>query len=533
MLGVKKGSWFARVRHSEQHFGDFAVPTDTIVYLTQKIPLADGYVNNTAGNERSSSLYLRYGKGRFSTALSTSNVYQKAGFFAGAHGIPDPDEVIDDGDLRDVDLPYSSVNHLKVALQTKYLWDDITATWNLAYQNNHREEWSYFHTHYGTQSAPLVDPDLEIALFLNNYSSGMKLDFVHSSSLSSVASWDIAYQSNDIAGYSFLLPAYDRLTTGVAWVSTYRVHSELTLSGGLRYDFGNINIEQYEDEYLVTYLEDAGYDEQTIEANRVRSYGLNRNFGDYSLSLGGVWEVDAANSLRFNLGRSYRLPTPNELASNGLHHSSFRHEHGDPSLDAERGWQFDLEYGFSTSLFSLNVSPYVSWYSSYIYLQPTGEWSVLPDAGQIYRYSQCEAFFAGAELSAEVRFASNFSYDLAVEYVYSINVDERIPLSYTPPTTATNSVAWEHSLGRVVAEWQFVADQNRVARNEDPTPGANLFNLSASFDLSSFSEGASLTLSVDNIFNTKYLNHLSYYRQVEIPEPGRNFQLSLKIPFKL
>lgn len=533
MLGVKSGSWFARVRHSEQHFADFAVPTDTVVYLTQKIPLADGYVNNTAGSERSSSLYLRYGSGRFSTALSASNVYQKAGFFAGAHGIPDPDEVIDDGDLRDVDLPYSSVNHLKVALQTKYLWDDITATWNLAYQNNHREEWSYFHTHYGTQEAPEVDPDLEIALFLNNYSSGMKLDIAHSSTLSSVVSWDIAYQSNDIAGYSFLLPAYERLTTGVAWVSTYRATGNLLLSGGVRYDYGHIATEEYADDYLVTYLQGAGYSDEVVEENRVRSYAIDRDFGDYSFSLGGVWDMDSYSSLRFNAGRSFRLPMANELASNGLHHSSFRHEQGDPTLDSERGWQFDVEYGFESGWLSLSFSPYVSWYASYIYLQPTGEWSVLPDAGQIYRYSQCEAFFTGAELSAEVRLPLGFSYNLGAEYVYSVNLDRNVPLSFTPPTTVRNSLGWSKKLCQLTAEWKFIADQNRVAQNEDPTPGANLFNFSASFDLSALSEGASLTLSVDNIFNTKYLNHLSYYRQVEIPEPGRNFQLSLKIPFKL
>jgi len=40
-----------------------------------------------------------------------------------------------------------------------------------------------------------------------------------------------------------------------------------------------------------------------------------------------------------------------------------------------------------------------------------------------------------------------------------------------------------------------------------------------------------LSLSIRNLFDAKYFNHLSFYRKVEIPEPGRNFQLYIKVPF--
>jgi iron complex outermembrane recepter protein len=36
---------------------------------------------------------------------------------------------------------------------------------------------------------------------------------------------------------------------------------------------------------------------------------------------------------------------------------------------------------------------------------------------------------------------------------------------------------------------------------------------------------------VQNLLNTVYWNHLSYYRQIGLPEAGRNVQLSLNIPF--
>ncbi len=537
MVGLKRGKWFVRARHSEQHFADFAVPTDTVVYLTQNMPITDGRVNNTAGYERSSSIYLRYGGKRFSSALSLSNAYQKAGFYPGAHGIPDPSRVVDDGNIRNIDLPYNSVNHFKASLLNRYWWDRGFATWNVSYQSNQREEWSLFHTHYSGQEMPTVDPDLEIALTLQNLSSNMSANFNHSERFESTVCLDLVYQENAIGGYSFLLPSYRRATLGAAWVGTYRPSERWIISGGVRYDGGYIDVDKFYDDNLVEYLSASGYSDSVIEQNGTRSYALNRCFNDYSLSLGAVWSANTNNTLRFNVGRSFRLPTANELAANGVHHSSFRHEQGDPTLDSERGWQVDFGYSFRNEysegrFINLNFSPYASWYSSYIYLQPTGLWSVLPHAGQIYRYMQCEAFFAGGEVSFEADLPYGFGYDMSAEYAYTYNIDERIPMTFTPPTTMRNNVSWSRDgVVRLSAGWQCVAAQNRVSRNEDRTPGAQLFNASAMFELPFISKDAYIVLSVDNIFDTKYLNHLSYYRQIEIPEPGRNFQLFIKIPF--
>ncbi|MFI3305659.1 MAG: TonB-dependent receptor [Rikenellaceae bacterium] len=533
MMGVKRGGWFVKARYSEQHFSDFAVPTDNVVYLTQIMPITDGRVNNTAGKERSSSLYARYGGSNFSSAISLSNAYQKAGFYPGAHGVPEPSRVYDDGNLRDVDLPYSTVNHFKISSLNKYWWSGGWASWDLGFQNNHREERSEFHTHYSTQTAPDVDPDLEILLALQNYSSDAKVHIAHSQRVSSEVAWSVAYQDNQIGGYSFLIPSYRRFTTGVAWVADYEVCDKFRLSGGVRYDFGKISVDEYRDEYLVDYLYSQDYDDSVVEANEMRSYKLNRGFGDYSLSLGGVWSVNPRSTLRANVGRSFRLPNANELVANGVHHSSFRHEQGDPTLDSERGWQADLGYEFSNDKISLSLSPYVSWYASYIYLQPTLEWSVLPHAGQVYRYTQSEAFFAGGEVAASINLSRQWHYRASVEYTYSYNVDERISITFTPPTTMRNEISWQKGAFTLAAEWEMVSDQNSVGRNESPTPGANLFGFRAVVALPFISEGATAVVSADNVFNTKYLNHLSYYRTVEIPEIGRNFQLSIKIPFEL
>ncbi len=534
MMGMKRGAWFVKARYSEQHYADYAVPTDTIVYLTQKIPIADRHLNNTAGFDRSASLYTSYIKNQLSMALAVSNAYQKVGFFAAAHGMPDPSKVEDDGNCRDIDLPYSFVNHLKATLNTRYWWSNASSlTWDLAYQNNHREEWSLFHSHYPTQPKPEVSPDRELAFMLNTFSSGLSFNLPHSATFKSTISWDLQHQHNDIEGYSFLLPAYKRWTTGLAWVIDYSPNEKLHFSGGLRYDLASLKSEQYVDKYLAEYLDGKDYSSDIVAQNSLRSHKIDRDFGDYSLGLGMVWNINKSNTLRANVGRSYRLPGVNELASNGVHHSSFMHEQGDASLDSEQGWQLDMGYYFGGDKIDISFAPFASWYQNYIYLSPTGEWSILPHAGLIYRYSQSQAFFVGAELSFAVSLPYHFKYSLSAEYIHSYNIGEWIPLSFSPPASMRNKLLWEKGGINIYAELHSVAAQNRVARNEETTPSAQLFNFGASVDLPFITKGAILMLRADNILNKKYLNHLSFYRKVEIPEPGRNIQLSIKIPFKL
>lgn len=532
MLGIKKNRWFTKLRFSEQHFGDYRIPTDTISYLTQKMPVHNRRLKNTSGFERDASLFAQYRHGRYMGNYAVSNAYQKVGFFPGAHGIPDPSRVDDDGSSRNIELPYSYVNHLKATTHQEYAWNKLLLGWDLGYQNNHREEWSLFHTHYGSQPVPETDPDKELAFVLNTFSSGMKLRFTGSSVWDHSLGWDLQYQRNTIAGYSFLLPEYTRFTTGASWVTTWKPTDKLSVSGGLRYDIGKTDISSFTDHYLETYLQEQGYTPEVIETNKVRSYAVERKFGDYSGSLGIVWLPTPAHLLKANVGHSFRLPGANELASNGVHHGTFRHEQGDPDLDSEKGWQLDVAYSFFGKFFSVTVSPFASWFSNYIYLRPTGEWSVLPHAGQIYRYTGAEALFAGGEVSAKVDLPLYFSYELGGEYVYTYNCDEHIPLSFSPPASLRNTLAWEKKRMRFYVEHQLIADQKRVARNEDPTDGAQLLHFGAAFRLPVGGTDIEVSLSARNIFNTKYYNHLSFYRKVEIPEPGRNFQLLIKIPFK-
>lgn len=520
------------MRYSEQHFGDYRIPTDTIVYLTQKVPIYNRKLKNTAGIERNISSYTEYRSGKYYSNYSISNAYQKTGFFPGAHGIPDISRVQDDGDDRNIELPYSKVNHLKITSRQQYVWDKLIGYWDVGYQKNHREEWSKFHTHYGTQAPPDKDPDKELVFTLDTYSSSIKLKTIASATWEYNAGLDIQYQQNRISGYSFLLPRYNRFIGGVFGIATWRPSQQLSFSGGIRFDHGNVDISAYSDPYLETYLQEMGYDNELIKQYKWRSYAVNRNFGDFSGSLGIIWNPNIYHLIKANIGHSFRLPGANELAANGVHHGTFRHEQGDPSLNSERGWQLDASYLYENKSISFSITPFFSWFSNYIYLKPTGEWSVLPHAGQIYRYTGAEAIFAGTEISFSIDLFPHLKYSFTGEYVYTYNLDENTPLSFSPPASMRNTVTWKKNQFQIHAELYSIASQNRVSKNERTTSGTNLINLGGNINIPIYNTMIDISLSLRNLLNTKYYNHLSFYRKVEIPEPGRNFQLSIKIPFK-
>ncbi|MDR2691217.1 MAG: TonB-dependent receptor [Dysgonamonadaceae bacterium] len=528
MLGVKQSAWHVKARFSEQHFGDYRIPADTVVYLTQRMPIYGRKLKNTAGFERDASLFAEYRQGGYYANYAIGNAFQKVGFFSGAHGIPDISRLQDDGDSRNIDMPFSWVNHLKATTRQQFTNNGLAIRWDLGFQHNRREEWSLFHTHYAAQPVPAKDPDKELAFSLSTVSSAMRAEWTAGALWKHTTGWDVQYQRNGIAGYSFLLPEFERFTAGGLWLSVFRPNERLTVSGGLRYDFGTINIAGYQDVYLEKYLRDRNYQEDVVEAHKWRSYPIDRKFGNVSGSLGVNLQLSDFYLIKINIGRSFRLPGANELASNGVHHGAFRHEQGDGSLRSEQGWQLDAGFVFEREGIELSFSPFFSWFENYIYLRPTGEWSVLPHAGQIYRYSGAEAVFAGSEVELSVDFLRNLTYRLSGEYVYTHNVDEHTPMAFSPPASMRNALVFKPLKDfRLTAEIQTVADQNRVARNEDRTRGANLVHLSASVHLSC----ADIMLSVYNLLDTAYFNHLSFYRKAEIPEPGRNIQLSIKIPF--
>lgn len=538
MAGAKHNQWFLKARYTEQHFGDYKIPTDTIIYLTIDMPVYNRELKNTAGYERDVASTIGYAAQNFTTVFTFSNVYQKTGFFPGSHGIPAKQRVQNDGNSRNIEYPNSNVNHLKIINNTEWKLGEWKLKSDLAYQNNHRQEWSYFHTHYGKQLPPLANPDLELDFRLNTFTGNFKLELASEKRWKHTLGVNTDYQANTIGGYNFLLPEFKRTTFGVFAIEQLQISEKFKLIGGVRADWGYIEIKGYKDTILEDYLTRMNiYTPSEILFYSTRSKQLSRWLIDFSGSVGGVYTPDNQQTIKVNLGRSFRLPAANELASNGVHHGTFRHELGDTSLNSEIGYQFDISYTYETSRIYFSVNPFVNWFSNYIFLEPSGEWSVLPHAGQIYRYKQAKAFMGGGELSANYEFINDFTLETGIEYVYMQNLADGYPIPFSPPASILSGLTWHlHNEGNPLdthfkLEHRYTTRQTRIARNEDETSDYSLFDFNLLSSYSFKSSKIEANFQVQNIFDTRYYNHLSYYRKLNIPEVGRNLQLTLRYIF--
>lgn len=541
LIQQRSHQFYSKFSGSYTDFGDYAVPTDEILYLNRKIPIYQNKLKNTAGNEWSASAQLGYVERNLETTWNISHYYQKFGFFPGAHGIPDLTRVQDDGDSRNVEFPYQNVNHFKISNETSLFAKNSTWKLLMGFQHNHRQEWSEFHTHYGNLEKPdEMNPDLELDFKLSTFDSGLKWMRDFNSHLKGIFGVHAQIQKNLIDGYNFLLPEFNRRNFAVYLIQDWEIQKNLKLNYGLRWDYTHLDIEGFFDPILYQFLRNNGHSMGYSEEIAQRSLSIKRDFTNLNYSLGLGYEPNLKWLIQLNLTSNFRVPTAIELASNGIHHGSFRHERGNPDLNPEKGWSVDMSLSYQPTSWKFVLNPYFYYFQNYIFLQPTIEFSPLPHGGQIYQYTQSEAFITGFEFLVEKEFNSKLKAKASVEYLYNQQIQssahQNYPLPFSPPLSVYTDWNYEiwHSesfhLGMNI-NLKHTAKQERIARNEEITEGYTLLGAGLTGNLFIDKFKLEFFLTGQNLTNVKYYNHMSFYRALEIPEMGRNIQLILRLPF--
>ena len=77
----------------------------------------------------------------------------------------------------------------------------------------------------------------------------------------------------------------------------------------------------------------------------------------------------------------------------------------------------------------------------------------------------------------------------------------------------------------------IVGAQHEIVPPEKPTDGHWTLNLSAGKQISLGKSKLNIALHADNLLNQKYYDHTSYYRLIDVPEPGRNVSMMVGLEF--
>lgn len=527
-VAARVEDFFFDARFSYQDFGDYRVPTDEFVYNEFVLPIYNNQLKNTAGKERnikaSMGLIKKWGISR----LTFSHYYLNAGIFSGAVGIPRSYALDLDGNDRDIDQPSQQVNHLSLVWSNDFYIKKHRLQVNIGYQNNLRKEFSFPHFH----QLPPTDSS-GVALQLNLQTLSGDVIFTHKTNTKWEQTYglNLQYQHNRRAGFEFLLPNFQTLRSGLYWLSKFRPNKKLLLSAGLRLDYA--------------YNNNAAYQQAVYGENQSIEYlpkiaANQQHFFNYAAALGMHYELlEKLLWLQVNLGKSYRVPYPSETAANGIHHGTFRHEMGTPNLKPEHGYQLELAANIAWKKFKANLTGFGNYFQDYIYLRPTGKFSTLPEAGQLYQYVQTNAIYAGGEFDWSWQPVRNLTLKQGYEYVWNVNLQTQIGLPFTPPASILSEVRYEwkklsiFEAIYVQVSHRYSFDQTRTDRNEPSTPAYHLLNMGIGFKVRIKQQIVQIGLQAQNLLNTSYLNHLSRYRILEIPEQGRNFVLTLKVPLEL
>lgn len=536
--------WYYKFKASYSDFGDYQIPTDQIKYLNRNIPIENNRLKNTAGQEYNLSTTMGFVGSSFENVLNLSYYHQKLGFFPGAHGIPDLDRVKDDGNRRNVEFPYQNVQHIKIANESILKLGLNKLNFRLGYQNNHRQEWSLFHTHYGNLQVPNEEnSNLELDFNLSTYDAQAKFDWklAHRNQIS--FGFQTQFQQNKIAGYSFLLPQFEKSNYAAFVISDWNLSTQFKMNLGARWDWTNLHVSSFFDDVLYEFMLINGHSDANAQNVAQRSLALDKHYSNFNAALGLLYQFNDSWDLQLNLGSNFRIPTAIELASNGIHHGSFRHERGNPNLNPERGWTSDLKLTFHPNSWQIEINPYFYYFQNYIFLEPSGNFSPLPHAGQIYQFTQSKALITGIDVQIHAEITSKFNTNWAFEYLYNQLIQDQqtkaYPLPFSPPLSIYGEIQYKlienHSFVEfleVQLNSKLVSTQNRIAKNEASTEGYNLFGIGikSQFNFKQFQP--QIQFRVDNLFDTKYYNHMSFYRALEIPEMGRNIKLILTIPIQ-
>ncbi|NJB83601.1 TonB-dependent receptor [Wenyingzhuangia aestuarii] len=539
LLGVsagitsRKDKWFYRGRITYRDYGDYKVPTDKIKYENYIFNLHNNNLRNTAGKEADASIGIGYVSNHIKSETVFSNVNAKNGFFANAHGLEVRTSTIDyDGSSRDIDLPFHKVNHFKITNNTTIEKENHTFYVDVGYQNNQREEHSEPVPH-GYMPKPSTTKE---RLFdKSTYSLNVRDAFEFNNQHHMVLGANLEHQDNHIGGWGFLIPAYHRFTAGVFGYDQFEMNSNLHLLAGFRYDYVWLNTNAYYDWFPSTVANNNG---STSEVYLQRAQNKNLNFKSLSASL-GVSYLQNNTTYKINIGRSFRMPLSNELTSNGVNYHMYRYEKGNLNLDAEISYQLDVAIDHTTKYFSVGVSPFVNIFQNYIYLNPTSNYF---ETLQIYEFTQSKVFRIGGEFKASTSIFKFLQLDASVEYVYSRQTSgakEGFTLPFAPPLSALFSANYQFKNvfffknPQIIASYRITAAQEEIVPPEEKTEGFQVLNMSflSKVDVFQNNNPIDIRIKLNNIFNTKYFNHTSFYRLIDVPEAGRNLSLSLTMPF--
>jgi iron complex outermembrane receptor protein len=264
-----------------------------------------------------------------------------------------------------------------------------------------------------------------------------------------------------------------------------------------------------------------------------RSADIRRNFNSVTWSAGVNYAVGQW-VLKMNVGKSFRVPIPKELGADGINYHIFRYERGNADLDPEESYQIDAGIHWDNDALCIQVDPYVNYFPNYIYLNPTSQYV---EGLQLYHYTQARVLRYGVEAQVNWRMTEHWDAELKGEYLKAEQKSgekKGYTLPFSTPWSVDAGIKYSfnwYGEGFVGLNAHIVGAQHEIVPPEKPTDGHWTLNLSAGKQFPLGRNTLKVALHADNLLDKRYFDHTSYYRLIDVPEPGRNVSMMVGLEF--
>lgn len=254
-----------------------------------------------------------------------------------------------------------------------------------------------------------------------------------------------------------------------------------------------------------------------------------RYFINFSTSFSFVYQISKTVFLGANISRSTRVPTIEELFSEGPHLAAYSYEVGNPNLNSEKGYGFEFFVYHKFNDLDFNVNVFYNNLNSFIIPRNTGKinyQTFLP----IYATQGVGAILYGIEGSIKIKLFNNFSTKLSFGNTIGKFKDSPKPLPQIPPTKGVIEFLYNTNNLIIGINSNWALAQNRIDVFEEPTAGYIIYNSYIQYHFFTGKLVHNISFTLENIFNSVYRNHLSRIKSI-LPEPGRNLRLVYKVLF--
>jgi iron complex outermembrane receptor protein len=450
-------------------------------------------VTNTRYNETDFKTGIGYSNSSFSSVLRYN--YNKLDL-----GIPE-EGIAEQTATKNTTFPRQGVfNHL-LSLNSVIYLKDSKLDIDLGYVGNDRSEF--------------VDSDVAgLHMKLKTFNYDAKYYLPKMGKLESIFGIQGMHQTNTNVGNEYLIPDATTNDFGVFGTINYEWENNNVLQAGLRFD--NRKIVSIENGVLGQ----EGY-----------FRAVDRSFDSFNASLGYKMDLADDLTLRLNLASGFRAPNLAELTSNGVHAGTNRYEVGNSDLKTEQNVQSDINLEYKNSHFEFFVNGFYNHINNYIYTSPTG---TIQDNNDVFSYIQDNAKLYGGEIG--LHFHPHPLDWLHYESSFETVTGKKQNGDYLPLIPANN---WSNTLrtefkikswlkaGYSTLNFTSTFNQNNTSGFETQSDGYTLVNLGLGGTVKLGKTVFDVNLNGNNLFDKRYIAHLSRLKNDGIPNIGRNIVLGV------